>query len=400
MATKLDLLLDFGGGQGVGLGAYTNYPGDHDINYGAIQSTVNTMIDELNAARLADAQIPLDLLLKDEDVAFNNTGRFSPWEARVTRPSSASLVVSSGRILSNGRRIDVTGQTFSSTRADGLWYIACDDTGLLSATLTPNSSTIDIASATISSNTWTTPNTDLLAPDTQRVPLMSANVVNRFYSRTAFDGSPVGNNAPCFQCVDADGNLEDGGFTYGGASSSMDWISQNDGGEGTGSQVTAATWADVGQHLLYEQARVIATGTAVAAGVSNAFTALNLDTADRREPASYITNPFFTPTGNTLTVPSGGQYDGTYLVTGYVHFPTGSTTGPYNADIFANSTVVARGGIGKPGAAVDGTLNLSGMIDLSAGDTIQIRAGTGAVGAENVNCRLSIMLIGGPATVI
>jgi len=392
MATKLDLLLDFGGGQGIagGLGAYTNYPGDHDINYGAIQSTVNTMIDELNAARTADALLPPDILQSDQAVT-NTAGRFAPWEARVTF-TSTTVTVTSGRCYVNGTRVDVVGDTFAYT-SNGTFYIATDQNGLLAISSSASTSFFDIAEVAAAGGVWTGVTTDNLAFN-QLTPLNTGNTANRIYERVTGNSGATGKQNPAIRTVDKDGNLGDAGFEYLDEDE-FSWYSQRATAHGSGAAVEAAQFRKYGQLLLMEQARVIATGTGVAAGVSNAFTALNLDTADRREPATYITNPFFTPTGNTLTVPTGGEYDGTYLVTGYVHFPTGSTTGPYNADILAGGTVVARGGISKPGAAVDGTISLSGMVDLTASDTIQIRAGTGAVSAENVNCRLSVMLIGG-----
>lgn len=393
MAAKLDLLLDFTNGQGVSGGAsnYVNYPVDFDSNFTAIQTTVNTMIDELNAARLNDAAIPTDILFSDAAVANGPAGRFSPWECKVTFTTS-TITVTSGRIYAAGRRIDVTGTTFPFT-GNGVFYIATDQSGSLAISTTALQSTFDIAAITASGGVWAS-GVDNLGFN-QLTPLNTGNVVNRIFERVTANGGSTGKQNPAIRTVDVTGDEGDAGFEYL-EQDGFSWQSQRASGHGSGAAVDAAHFRTQGQLQLLEQARVIATGTAVAAGISNAFTALNLDTADRREPASYLANPFFTPTSSTLTVPSGGQYDGTYLVTGYVQFPNASTTGPYNADIFADSTVVARGGISKPGASVDGTINLSGMIDLAAGDTIEIRAGTGSGSAENVNCRLALMLIGGP----
>jgi len=390
MATKRTLLKDFSGGQGGGLASYTTYPADHDSNYEDIETTLFELVDEVAAARLADTSIPTDILLADEAVT-NTAGRFAPWEVQVTY-TTTTITVTSGRCYANGQRIDVTGTTFPYT-SNGTWYIATDQSGLLAISTTPNNSFFDIADMTAAAGVWSAVAADNLAFN-QLTPLNTGNTANRIYERVTGNSGATGKQNPAIRTVDKDGNLGDAGFEYLDEDE-FSWYSQRATAHGSGAAVEAAQFRKYGQLLLMEQARVIATGTGVAAGVSNAFTALNLDTADRREPATYITNPFFTPTGNTLTVPTGGEYDGTYLVTGYVHFPTGSTTGPYNADILAGGTVVARGGISKPGAAVDGTISLSGMVDLTASDTIQIRAGTGAVSAENVNCRLSVMLIGG-----
>lgn len=414
MATKLSLLKSFQTGQGGGISTYTTYPNDHDSNYTEIESTVNQIVDELAAARLADATIPLDILISDAVEAATSPavrGRFAPWEARITRndPTNTILTVSDGRIYAGGQRIDVQGTTFSSTRANGLWYVACDATGLLTLTLTPGTGVVDLASVTVAANLFTTPNTDLLSPDGTRTPLVSGNTVNVIPHRTDFAGGLVGNSTPSIRLASNTGVLQDAGFSHQGVASRFAWISQKDGGEATGTAVIAAHFREFGQLMLLEQSRVQAlrtTNQAVATGAT--FVAVSWDApvanADnqrtwRREPQAYFANPWISAAGAVLTVPADADVDGTYLWTAHITLATTAATGYVEARIRATNGTATDIALARVGVASTGdtTICLSGMMDLQLSDTVEVQVRHGDAGSINItSARVTAMLIGGP----
>lgn len=417
MATKLSLLKSFQTGQGGGIATYVTYPADHDSNYLSIESSVNQLVDEMAASRLADAVIPLDILISDsiETATFPGIrGRFSPWEARVTRndPTNTVLTVTSGRIFAGGQRIEVQGTTFSSTRASGLWYVASDATGLLTLTTTANSSVVDLASVTVVANLFTTPNTDLLAANTNVVPLISGNTANVIAHRTDMVGAVVGNLAPAIRLAGSTGTLQDAGFSHLGTASRFGWISQRDGGEGSGNAVVAAHFREFGQLSLLEQSRIQAIRTTTLAVATGAgFVSVVWDTpvanADnqrtwRREPEEYFANPWISAAAAPLRVPADADCDGTYLWTAHITLATaGVTTGFVEARIRATNGTATDIALVRVAAASTGdtTLCLSGMLDLAASDTIELQVRHGDAGSINVTgARITGMLIGGPVT--
>lgn len=401
MATKLEVssgyLLDFANGQGVGRSAYSSYPPDLDTNFGLIRISLNQLIDEVNASRLIDNTLALDALTTAlHRSALAGYGRFSPSEARVTF-SGANVTVSSGRIYV-GRKITVTGATLGGTGSAGSRYVAVNEGGILSIATTSGTSLYDIAEMTWNGSAFTAIADDMLDPSANagKIPLASGDVANFITHRTDGAGALVGLEDPSIRCVGNTGTLQDGGLAHAGSASRFSWVSRRATAEGSGAAVQAATFHELGQLRLHEQARAIATGTAVAGGTGGSLAALNLDTAIRREPATYIANPFITPTANAMTCPTGGAYDGTYVASGWVLFPSGTYTYPIAADIVMNGVSIARArvGIATGGESGDAILSLSGLGELAASQTVQIRA-THAGGAITVDARLGIFMLGG-----
>jgi hypothetical protein len=403
VATKLDLLLSFNTGQGVagGKANYLNYPIDHDTNYGLIQVTTNQMIDELTAARLQDAAIPRDILVSS-DVEANNTGngRFSPNDVTVTY-SGATLTISAGDMFLSGQKVTTAGDTFSAVRADDLYFIASDVNGLLTISTFAVQAFGDIASVTVSSNLWTTPDTDLLATDDQLTPLLTGDTINRIYERTDMVGVQVGNDAPAIRCVGADGTLEDAGFTHAGSASRFQRVARKATSEGSGAAVVAEIYTELGQNQQLEQARCIATATAEAAGTSSALAALNFDAAVRREPAGYFTDPWFDGNEATFTQPGGttgerANFIGTYAFSGYVEFPDAVSVGPFIVDVVADGVTVFNARVAKVASGVT-TVPISGFFELAddAANTIQVRTAHNDAASLNVDARFGFVMIGG-----
>lgn len=398
MATPLSLLKSFVDGQGGGIGSYTTYPADHDSNYGDIETTVNQLVSEVAAARVLDTLLPIDLAVSDDIVDnFSSIGRMAPWEVKVSR-SGATLTITSGRLIVNGTRVDVTGTTFSAVRANGLYYIASDQSGLLAISSSASSAFVDICSVTVASNLWTSPNTDLIGVS-QRIPLISANTTNRIYQRDDFTGGNVGNNDPAIRCVNSDGVLEDAGFSHSGTPSQFYWISQNDGGEATGSPVIAAGFEPTGQLSLREQARFSLIATAAHSIPENGTSSNNdvrWDTLpatnvagalERFEPESYAASTDFQgATGNVnCIIPSG--YGGTWMISAWFEIDelTGGTF--IEARLFQNggtstgSFAEVRHAIAPTGST---KVCISGMLEAAGGDTFQLEVTHDATTAENI----------------
>jgi hypothetical protein len=412
MATKLDLLLDFTNGQGVVGGAanYLNYPADFDTNFTSIQTTTNQMVDELTAARLQDAAIPRDLLVST-DIEDNNTGngRFSPVDVQVTY-SGATLTIASGDMYGSGQKVVTAGDTFSAVRANALYYIASDVNGLLTISTSVAQSFVDVASVTVASNLWTTPFTDLLATDDQLTPLISADTTNRIVHRSDMVGALVGNEAPSIRTVTDDGTLEDAGFSHMGTPSRFGWISQKATSEGVGGAVVGAEFREKGQVLLLEQARVFAERTTTQGIVTGAgYTAItftaptgNSNGQDtwRREPATYLANPFIASSVAALTLPSGSNYNGTYHWTAYLDFDFGDETwvDVRIQKVVGGAKTIARVRVPTTGAT-ETSVCLSGYMDMVGADSVQLEIDHDGTGTQDVTfARCCGMLVGGPVT--
>ena len=412
MATKLDILLDFTNGQGVvgGASQYLNYGPDFDTNFTSIQTTVNLMIDELTAARLQDAAIPRDILVSSDIESNNNgAGRFSPNDVKITY-SGATLTVSAGDMFINGQKVVTAGDTFSAVRANGLWYVATDINGLLSVSTSLGAVFGDIASVTVASNLWTTPATDLLATDDQLTPLMSGDTINRIFERTDMLGAQVGNDAPAIRLVSDTDVLEDAGFNHLGTASRFGWISQKATAEGSGTAVVGADYREKGQILLLEQARVFAertTNQGIATGAG--YTAITFDAPTgnsngqdtwRREPASYLTNPFISGASASLVIPAGTHYNGTYHWTATIDFDFGDETwvDVLLTKVTGGTKTIARQRVPTAGVT-ETSVSLSGYMDMVNTDSVQLQIDHDGTGTQNVTfARVCGMLVGGPVT--
>lgn len=414
MATKLDLLKLFSTGQGVsgGLSNYINYPSDHDSNYTAIETGVNTLIDEIATARLTDSQLPRDLIVSSDYEANNSgNGRLAPWEARTTY-TGANLTVTDGRIYVNGQRVDVQTQVFSAASlADDLYYIATDVNGLLTVSDTQGSSFFDIASVTVASNAWTTPDDDLLSTGNGRIPLVSADTTNLITHRTDFDGtSLVGNGAPSIRLVGDDGTLEDAGFAHDGTPSQFKRMSQRAISEGNGNTTAAEVYTPMGQNKQLEQGRVQLTRIASQAITTGTATGIQFDTLptanvagdpERFEPETYTASTDWqSGTGNVdVVIPSLSDLDGTWAFTATVRMNLDNTTATF-LDVTLVQTVggtaeLARARV-QPSGTAPTVVSISGEYDLVNGDEFQLQVEHDHGSDRNMtDARLTARLVGG-----
>lgn len=407
MASKLEVaagyLLDFNNGQGVGRPAYANYPQDLDANFGLIRTSVNALIDEVGAARLADNSLGLDALQDARSRTLNGGfGRFSPSEARVTF-SGANVTVSSGRIWA-GQKITVTGATIAGSGGAGSRFVNVNQTGVLALSSTAGSGFYDIAELTWSGAAFTAIVDDRLDASTTngREPLMSGDSVNKITHRTDGAGALTGLQDPSIRCVGATGTLEDGGFAHDDVASRFTWVSRRATAEGSGAGVRAGTFTELGQLALMTQARVVATATAEPAGTSSALTALVFDATTRREPAEYFTNPWITVPSATFTQPGATaaereNFMGSYAFGGYVQFPDAGSTGPFLVDVVADGVTVFNARVDKVAGGIT-VIPIAGILELAddAANTIQVRTAHAGAGALNVDARFAFHLIGGP----
>jgi len=419
VATKLGTnpayLEAFDTGQGVvgGLSQYLNYPADFKNNFEAIRITVDTMIDELAAARLQDAAIPRDILVSS-DVETNNAGngRFSPKDVKVSYTGTV-LTIAAGDMFGNGQKIVTAGDTFSSTRGNGLYYIASDINGLLSISTLLGNAFVDVCTITVAANLFTTPFVDLLATDTQLTPLLSGDTINRIVERRSATGTLVGDSAPSIRLASNAGVLQDAGFSHLGTPSRFGWISQKATAEGSGAAVVAVEYREKGQMMYLEQARVFAelpvgspqtivtgagfTPITFAAPVGNS----NGQDTWRREPASYLTNPFVSGASASLVIPTGTDFNGTYLWTAYLvveHVDAGAIFDVQIQKVTGGSKTIARQR-GLTTGTTETVFCLSGYMDMVNTDSVQLQIDhTGASSHDVTFARLCGMLVGGPVT--
>lgn len=414
LTSAVGYLTDFTNGQGVGRPAYANYPADLDTNFGLISASVNSLVDEVNSARLVDSQLTYDALLRPIHVANGSVGRMSTSEARGTF-TTTQVTVTSGRIYV-GRRINVIGATLTQITTGGAAannYVAVDANGNLSISLTPGTQVFDLIILTRSGGVITamTENLDF----NQNEPLASGYMANRIFEKRR-GATLAGGQQPPFRLVSIAGVEEDAGLSYFGVNH-FRWQSERDGGPGSGNSVNAAEFTAFGQLALNEQGRIHAirsTNQSIALGAG--FTAVTWDTPVvnsaagtganprtwRREPASYFANPFLAASGATLTVPNDVDLRGTWLWTAALVMDTSAGIATVNwieAQIRATNGTATN--IAFARHAVDATttaFTLAGMMDLIENDTIQlqIRHGNAGAGVNLTSARIAGIMIGGP----
>lgn len=407
MAAKLTLAAgyktDFTNGQGVGRPAYKTYYADFDTNFNLIATSVNSLVDEVNSARLVDSQLTYDSLLRPIHLANGSVGRMSPWEARGTF-TTTQTTVTSGRIYAGGRRINVIGATLTQTgTAAQTNYIAVDVDGSLSISTSPGAKFFDLIIMTRSGgiNTAMTENLDF----NQNEPLASAAVANRIFEKRR--GATLGGGLhPPMRLVSILGVEEDAGFSYFGVNH-MRWQSERDGGPATGNSVNAADFTAFGQLQLNQQSRIYAIRSTSFNIATGGGTAITWDTPVansaglrtwRREPSEYFANPWLAASGATLTLPADTDCEGTYLMTASATFTPVAATGFMEMRIVVtNGTPQTVAIIRIPTTNAQYSVSCSGMCDLQVGATIQVICQHGEAGNVPVSAaRVGIMMIGGP----
>lgn len=373
------------------------YATEMDTNATATETAINQMIDEMRGSNTSNSIIAQDILLPGGE----SEGRMGPADCRMTpiAGGETQVVISGGPIFIAGQRVVVTGATLTGFSSAATRYIAVSLDGLLSVETTANQQAFDIwtivqAGATLAASGEITDN---LAG--QR--LNGGDQANRL----AYGTDPYGTNDgllnPSFRMMDIAGDPEDAGFAASGVANQFLWVSERDGGAGSGDAVTAAEYRTLGQLALMEQARCMATATAEAVGTSASLTALNFDAAVRREPLSYFANPWFTGSGSTFTQPGAttterANFIGTYAFAGYVEFPDSGSTGPFLVDVVAEGVTVFNARVDKVASGVT-TVPIAGFFELSDDDanTIQVRTAHTGAGALNCDARFGFHMVGG-----
>lgn len=412
MATPLNLLKDFAGGQGGGIGVYNTYPADHDSNYTDIESAFNALNTEVSNARLADSQIPADMLRSD-DVS---NGRYAAEDALVTRPTATTVTVSSGPIYVNGQKVIVVGATldFTGRPADSTMFINVDINGLLRIATAGGQAFFDLVNV-----------------DWDGATLVDADVVdNIFHDGEVLNtikhgylqepGTTPGVTTDVFN-VDYPARLrpqlrhkgKDGVLNAAGIFAGVpDAFAMTSGLDGSSDTVMARIWGATGQILELEQSRVMVTRTSAQSIANTGSIPVEWDllpasntagVAERFEPESYVASTDWQGgTGNRdIQIPNNGAYDGTYMFTCVVNMDLDQADGGFlDVSIIqtvGGTAVVARERVQTVLSGDTPTIiTMSGMYDFQGGDEFQLQITHDSSVSENLNfARLTMMMVGG-----
>lgn len=424
MATKLNLLKDFQNGQGVsgGLPNYSNYPQDHDTNYTSIEQTVNQLVDEVAAARLADALIPADLITHRNIDTNLGGARFRHDDFQVTRPNTTTVDISEGvayiqnkRISTSGASVDFTGLPTTNT-----YYIPIDASGLvLSPTTTADSSFFDIVTVLWDGSLTDADVTDNLFNEGQVLLISDQGFIQGLHSpgdeiQDPFNVNYAHRLNPPVRSLQPDGTLgESGFFSDNYLSSNIErwfWVSENEAG---GDTVLSGILTGTGQLLLLNQARVMLTRTGVAQAIPTAsLTAIEWDTlpttntagvAERFEPDNYVASTDWqSGTGNVnIVIPNNAAYNGTYMFTGIINMNMDDSVATYLdvriTQTVGGSAIVTRDRL-RPAGTSPTLFTFCGMYDFEAGDTFQVQIEHNHGADRDLDfARFTMMLLGGGA---
>ncbi len=382
---------DFENGNGQpDLAIYAAYHTDLDECFDEILVVLDGVIDEVNASNLANNALPADILRPTTQAA----GRFGVNDAKITRATNA-ITLTSGRIFAAGQKITVVGNTLNVTPSGSdNQFIATDLAGLLSLQSSAAQRNFDIAEIQISGSAIDSidDNLGLLTLS----PLLSGDTIHRIPHRIVDDDTPVdvGIDDPTIRLQDNVGVDQDAGWYHSGTDSELSFASQRATSEGVGARVEGHRWTARGQLQMFEQARLMLSDNSTSAGTSDALTALSM-TADRAEPLSYGADPWGSTPATSYTQPSGDQYEGTYMVSGFVEFNSGAT-GQIQAEIRVGSTRVAFDRKDVPGAGA-GVISLSGLADITGGATVDIRASCTGGTLTITEAQMGLVLVAGRA---
>lgn len=153
MATKLGVapnyFTSFVDGQGVGASNYFAYAQDLDTNFAAIESTVNDLVDEVQAVNGPGALIARDVATYDDSagpVGQQQNGVIGEHSYEVSIATSTSLDVEPGTAIANAQRVrsDSTVNLVGSGSSGDRW-VAIDANGLPSLETSANQKALDIA---------------------------------------------------------------------------------------------------------------------------------------------------------------------------------------------------------------------------------------------------------------
>lgn len=172
MATKLGVapnyFTSFVDGQGAGASDYFTYAEDLDTNFVAIKSSVNALIDEVQAVNGPAGLIAFDLTQFNDPIGGIGTqlaGVLGGHSYIVTTPTGTSIDVSRGQaILQNTRVSSSSVVTFSSITGDGTKYIALDAGGVPFLETAAGQRALDVARITMTGGVLVESSLEQLAP--------------------------------------------------------------------------------------------------------------------------------------------------------------------------------------------------------------------------------------------
>lgn len=398
MAVKLSLLKLFNTGQGIlgGKSKYVNYPSDLDTNFDSIEKSVNQLIDEVNVARLPNASITTDLLL---DAAIVTQGRYRQDSATITRTDADTITIGSGLIYAGGARINVVGQAIEfNGLTNGTYYIATDENGVLFNSTTVNNRAFDIATVVWDGGLLDTDITDNLFNGGRTLGSTNSGAMQEHFispdEEAAITSSNYpGRQAPTVRYMDNAGTFGDSGI-FAGDTDEWWGVSQRVTSPGVGNTVLAWLFSPRAQLQLFEQARLMLTYSSGSAG-NGTLAALTM-AQSRQEPTSYGSGTLWGSGAlSTFNVPNDTQYEGTYLITGFIEF-NASATDEVAAQVTVGGSVAAYGrqAVGGSSAPV---VSFSGLVDASANDAVQVLA-EATTNLTIASAQMGMILVGGRAT--
>lgn len=154
MAQPLNLLTSFVDGQGAGASNYVTYAEDLDQNFSDIQTTVNQLVQEVNATLSQNALLPLDILrINDPNTPLTGgtedqgvIGEHS-YEVSINGGDTTQLLVEAGQVLVNSKRQQLDSQqTLVGSGSSGTRWVAVDTNGALFLETAAAQRQLDIAS--------------------------------------------------------------------------------------------------------------------------------------------------------------------------------------------------------------------------------------------------------------
>lgn len=155
-------LVDFAGGQaGLRTPPYIQYATDHDTNYQTLRTTINQLIDEVNAVQGPNASLGVDLVVFDRDGRAGGSllSGLVGVESFATTINAGDVEVGPGTVIVDGTKIsnDVGGTFDAAALPDGTAFVAIDLNGALSLEDDPAQQALDLYQVTVTGGVASSP---------------------------------------------------------------------------------------------------------------------------------------------------------------------------------------------------------------------------------------------------
>ena len=162
MAQKLSdqgLLKLFSTGQGAGAGTYTDYAGDLDFDFGLIEGTVDTLVDEVRALAGPNSLIQIDLVTSTSPAVTIGTldsNSFDATFSQTTVPDD-TLDIAVGSALTGQGRLELTApKSLVGSGASGTRWAALQADGDVTLETAASQGVMDLWSVTWDGSAFTT----------------------------------------------------------------------------------------------------------------------------------------------------------------------------------------------------------------------------------------------------